>query len=419
MEANENDQPQREEEKETERDCDDSNNINDSGRRMSTFHHEAPCSTEQFATRMMKQHHDDEFANLIKKKTFSLWNPLTWFNRNVKNIEEVEATMFDSVKVECERHYVGIRKGATNIWTISANANINSNSNTPIVMIHDFAGGSALWVHNIDLLSESRPLYAFDLLGFGRSSRPVFSTDPVVAESQFVESIEDWRKEMKLERMTLLGSGFGSFLSTAYALKYPKHIYALILVDPWGFPEKPGPQPDTPTPLWLNMFTQATKLISPMSLIRLAGTLGQGLLKFVRPGINTQYKSLLDNTDLVYSYLYNANRVKPSGETGFMAMADYHGYAKMPMIRRINKVDNNIPIWFIYGSRSWVDPAAGFLSIYLRQNSVYTSVKLISGAGHCVYAEKSKDFNEYIQYILELIDEHIEKNHDFPVPSTC
>jgi pimeloyl-ACP methyl ester carboxylesterase len=82
-------------------------------------------------------------------------------------------------------------------------------------------------------LSESRPLYAFDLLGFGRSDRPTFSGDPFVAESQFVESIEDWRKELKLEKIILLGHGFGGFLSTSYSIKYPNCVSALILVDPW------------------------------------------------------------------------------------------------------------------------------------------------------------------------------------------
>ncbi len=81
-----------------------------------------------------------------------------------------------------------------------------------------------------DNLSESRPFYAFDLLGFGRSSRPTFSSDPVVAESQFVEAIEDWRRELNLDKMILLGHGFGSYISTAYALKYPKAVCALILV---------------------------------------------------------------------------------------------------------------------------------------------------------------------------------------------
>ncbi len=82
-------------------------------------------------------------------------------------------------------------------------------------------------------MCESRPLYAFDLLGFGRSDRPTFSSDPFVAESQFVESIEDWRKELKLEKIILLGHGFGGFLSTSYAIKYRNCVSALILVDPW------------------------------------------------------------------------------------------------------------------------------------------------------------------------------------------
>jgi hypothetical protein len=46
------------------------------------------------------------------------------------------------------------------------------------------------------------------------------------------------------------------------------------------------------------------------------------------------------------------------------------------MIRRIDKVSNNIPIWFVYGSRSWVDYSSGYVSITLRQNSILTSVKV-------------------------------------------
>ena len=52
------------------------------------------------------------------------------------------------------------------------------------------------------------------------------------------------------------------------------------------------------------------------------------------------------------------------------------------MIKRIEKVDNNIPIWFIYGSRSWIDSSAGFSSMYLRQGSILTSVKVIESELH-------------------------------------
>ena len=59
------------------------------------------------------------------------------------------------------------------------------------------------------------------MVGFGRSSRPLFSSDGLEAEQQLVRSIEAWRKEMKLEKMILLGHSMGGFLAASYAIKYP------------------------------------------------------------------------------------------------------------------------------------------------------------------------------------------------------
>ena len=137
--------------------------------------------------------------------------------------------MFKSLKSNVKRFYVNIRNESLKIWTMSANADSNSDKE-PLVLVHGFCGGIGLWAHNVDPLAEKRPFYAFDLLGFGRSSRPSFSTDPIVAETQFIESIEDWRKAMNLKQMILLGHSFGGYLSAAYALKYPQNVKALILV---------------------------------------------------------------------------------------------------------------------------------------------------------------------------------------------
>lgn len=101
--------------------------------------------------------------------------------------------------------------------------------NTPIVMVHGFGAGSAFWAMNLEEISKDHPVYAFDSLGFARSSRPEFSDDPEKIEEQFVESIEKWREVMGFEKMVLLGHSFGGYQASAYALKYPERLEHLIL----------------------------------------------------------------------------------------------------------------------------------------------------------------------------------------------
>ena len=48
------------------------------------------------------------------------------------------------------------------IWTLSLN---EKGEKMPLVMLHGFASGVALWCLNLDTLAKHRPVYAIDLLG--------------------------------------------------------------------------------------------------------------------------------------------------------------------------------------------------------------------------------------------------------------
>ena len=53
-----------------------------------------------------------------------------------------------------------------------------------------------------------------------------------------MESLEKWRKAMKLEKFVLLGHSLGGYISCCYALQYPQHVEKLILASPVGVPQE-------------------------------------------------------------------------------------------------------------------------------------------------------------------------------------
>jgi pimeloyl-ACP methyl ester carboxylesterase len=72
--------------------------------------------------------------------------------------------------------------------------------------------------------------YCIDMLGWGLSSRPKFDlTDDSVetAEEFFVESLEAWRAENKIDMMVLVGHSIGGYLSVAYCERYPQNVERL------------------------------------------------------------------------------------------------------------------------------------------------------------------------------------------------
>jgi pimeloyl-ACP methyl ester carboxylesterase len=174
---------------------------------------------------------------------------------------------------------VTLPKTQHRLWTVSLNT--EKSERTPIVLVHGMGGGVGLWVQNMDELAKNRPLHAFDLLGFGRSSRPNFSKNAHTVETEFVDSIEEWRQEMNLDKFILVGHSLGAFLASSYSIKHPERVKHLVLVDPWGFQEKMANRAST-LPSWIRVILKLAQPFNPLAGLRAAGPLGKATCLYSR-----------------------------------------------------------------------------------------------------------------------------------------
>jgi pimeloyl-ACP methyl ester carboxylesterase len=124
----------------------------------------------------------------------------------------------------------------------------------PAVLLHGYGAGLGFFYQNLPTLAEwagrrGSSAYALDWLGMGRSARVPFTVkakkDDIQgrvkeAESFFIDSLEEWRQKMGLEKMTLIGHSLGGYLSVAYALRHPTRVSKLILLSPAGVPRDPN-----------------------------------------------------------------------------------------------------------------------------------------------------------------------------------
>lgn len=261
-----------------------------------------------------------------------------------------------------------------------------------LVMLHGYGAGLGFFYRNFESLSRKTgwKLYALDMLGMGRSSRPPFKIHAKdregkisEAENWFIDALEEWRIKKGIDRFTLLGHSMGGYMAVAYALKYPGHLNKLILASPVGIPEDPyavnadmpepgestmaneftqdqdastktsgdnnnflnarakkdaaeksGKPPRKPMPKWLTTLWDAN--ISPFSFVRWSGPLGPRLVS----GWTSRRFSHLpaEESQALHDYSYSLFRQRGSGEYALAYILAPGAFARSPLIRRIQGV---------------------------------------------------------------------------------
>lgn len=234
------------------------------------------------------------------------------------------------------------------------------------------------------------------LPGFGRSSRaPFYGKTVDEAESYFLNSIEEWRKEVKLDgQFALLGHSFGGYLAGVYALRHPEHVKNLILADPWGIPPPPPELETQKVPLRWRFIRYIATAYAPLSVIRWAGPYGPTLIARFRKDIEQKFENVMEDTAIVPKYIYHINAQQPSGEAAFSVLNASLGWAKSPLIDRLPNLHNNIPVALLYGSHTWMSKEAGMaVAQMLGRRATYHE---IPHSGHHIYIDNHENFNKRV-----------------------
>lgn len=127
----------------------------------------------------------------------------------------------------------------------------------------------------------------------------------------------------------------------------------------------------------------------------MAGPLGEWVLHTTCQSFLKQYR---DRVDLraVATYMHQINIDHPSGEHAFMRVSD-GPFAKNPIGLKLKEnLSHEIPITFLYGAKTWMSKKYGRIIKDSRPEHSYTAYEKVENAGHVVYADNAKDFNNFV-----------------------
>jgi cardiolipin-specific phospholipase len=284
---------------------------------------------------------------------------------------------------------------------------------TPLVLLHGYMNGSSYFYRNlVGLSGYFQSVYSLDMLGWGLSSRPKFNLidDSVeTAEDFFVESLEAWRAENKIDKMVLAGHSIGGYLSVAYCERYPQNVERLILLSPAGVSEESRDVREKREARMGSSFQSRAMAFCFVFLFERSNTVG-GILRMLPEtrshGLIHQYItrrlpaiSESDEQLAVADYLYFNSVLPGSGEYCVNRLLTPFTYGIKPTQHRIPNL--KVPsVSFLYGSHDWMD-ASGGLQVQLATEEMQgrgeraptVEVYRVNQAGHLLMLDNWQEFN--------------------------
>src|SRR3712207_2604131 len=109
----------------------------------------------------------------------------------------------------------------------------------PVVLIHGFPTSGHLWTEVVPLVPPGHRVVVADLLGFGRSDRPLVGRVGIHAHADRMIRLFD---ALGIQQACVVGHDVGGGIAQSMVVRYPQRVSRLCLVDSVAFTSWPGRQ---------------------------------------------------------------------------------------------------------------------------------------------------------------------------------
>ena len=120
----------------------------------------------------------------------------------------------------------------------------------PVVFIHGFPTSSHLWSGVVPLMPLGHRLVVLDLLGYGRSDRPLSRSVDARGHANRIRELLD---QLTIDRACIVGHGFGGGIAQALAIDHADRVSHLCLIDSTAFEH------------WPSLRTPLAKALAPLA----------------------------------------------------------------------------------------------------------------------------------------------------------
>jgi len=103
-------------------------------------------------------------------------------------------------------------------------------SGPPLLLVHGLGADADVWAYCLEPLCQNYRVIALDLLGFGRSGKPLLN----YRVETFVEVLDRFLHSVGVPQASLVGNSMGGWICASFALRFPERVNKLVLNDAIG-----------------------------------------------------------------------------------------------------------------------------------------------------------------------------------------